>query len=192
MLCPALCLGPGATAVSAQKDSSRLSQIQRIDSVVVLGSRRPEKIIPAQVLDGAELQRLSVHSVADAIRYFSGVQIKDYGGIGGLKTINVRSMGTQHVGVFYDGVQITGRHVVDELTIGQRSYNEAFGVTDPLAGTESPSGPASAPPPTLADQERAALEQALAYAGGNRALAARLLGRYRTALYQKLERLRRA
>ena len=90
--------------------------------------------------------------------------------------------------VFYDGVQITGRHVVDELTIGQRSYNEAFGVTDPLAGTESPSGPASAPPPTLADQERAALEQALAYAGGNRALAARLLGISRTALYQKLER----
>ena len=190
MLCPALCLGPGATAVSSQKDSSRLSQIQRIDSVVVLGSRRPEKIIPAQVLDGAELQRLSVHSVADAIRYFSGVQIKDYGGIGGLKTINVRSMGTQHVGVFYDGVQITGRHVVDELTIGQRSYNEAFGVTDPLAGTESPSGPASAPPPTLADQERAALEQALAYAGGNRALAARVLGISRTALYQKLERFR--
>ena len=92
--------------------------------------------------------------------------------------------------VFYDGVQITGRHVVDELTIGQRSYNEAFGVTDPLAGTASPSGPASAPPPTLADQERAALEQALAYAGGNRALAARLLGISRTALYQKLERFR--
>ena len=92
--------------------------------------------------------------------------------------------------VFYDGVQITGRHVVDELTIGQRSYNEAFGVTDPLAGTASPSGPASAPPPTLADQERAALEQALAYAGGNRALAARVLGISRTALYQKLERFR--
>ena len=31
---------------------------------------------------------------------------------------------------------------------------------------------------------------ALAYAGGNRALAARLLGISRTALYQKLERFR--
>ena len=38
--------------------------------------------------------------------------------------------------------------------------------------------------PTLADQERAALEQALAYAGGNRALAARLLGISRTALFR--------
>ena len=40
------------------------------------------------------------------------------------------------------------------------------------------------------EPQRAALEQALAYAGGNRALAARLLGISRTALYQKLERFR--
>ena len=39
-----------------------------------------------------------------------------------------------------------------------------------------------------ADPNFAALEQALAYAGGNRALAARVLGISRTALYQKLER----
>ncbi|WP_449399736.1 TonB-dependent receptor [Chryseobacterium wanjuense] len=55
---------------------------------------------------GDELERLNSQSVADALRYFSGVQIKDYGGIGGLKTINIRSMGSQHVGVFYDGIQI--------------------------------------------------------------------------------------
>ncbi|MCC8088698.1 MAG: TonB-dependent receptor [Rikenellaceae bacterium] len=58
------------------------------------------------MLSGQELQKLSVHSVADAVRYFSGVQIKDYGGIGGLKTVNIRSMGSHHVGVFYDGIQI--------------------------------------------------------------------------------------
>ena len=78
--------------------------MQHIDSVVVVGRFRPEKVIPAQTLSGEQLQRLNAHSVADAIRYFSGVQIKDYGGIGGLKTINVRGMGTQHVGVFYDGI----------------------------------------------------------------------------------------
>jgi outer membrane cobalamin receptor len=65
-----------------------------------------KEIIPVQQLRGAELQNLSVHSVADAIRYFSGVQIKDYGGIGGLKTINIRSMGSQHTGVFYDGIEM--------------------------------------------------------------------------------------
>lgn len=61
---------------------------------------------PMQSLSGQRLQRLNSFSVADAIRYFSGVQLKDYGGIGGLKTVNVRSMGTQHVGVFLDGLSI--------------------------------------------------------------------------------------
>lgn len=42
-------------------------------------------MIPAQKLSGEELKTLNSFSVADAIRYFSGVQIKDYGGIGGLK-----------------------------------------------------------------------------------------------------------
>ena len=60
----------------------------------------------AQVLSGEALQRLNSLSVADAMRYFSGVQLKDYGGIGGLKTVNVRSLGTNHTGVFYDGVAI--------------------------------------------------------------------------------------
>lgn len=45
--------------------------------------------------------------MADALKYFAGVQIKDYGGLGGLKTINVRSLGAQHVGVYVDGIRIT-------------------------------------------------------------------------------------
>ena len=45
--------------------------------------------------------------MADALKYFSGVQIKDYGGLGGLKTVNVRSLGSQHVGVYLDGIRIT-------------------------------------------------------------------------------------
>jgi outer membrane cobalamin receptor len=83
-----------------------------------------KEILPAQVLSGEELERLNSQSVADALRYFSGVQIKDYGGIGGLKTINIRSMGSQHVGVFYDEIQVgnaqngvvdLGRYSLDDL-----------------------------------------------------------------------------
>ncbi|WP_300722012.1 TonB-dependent receptor [uncultured Alistipes sp.] len=102
--------------------------MQHIDSVVVVGSFRPEKVIPAQVLDGERLQRLGAHSVADAIRYFSGVQIKDYGGIGGLKTINVRGMGTQHVGVFYDGIQL-GNAQNGQIDLGRYSLDNMAAVT---------------------------------------------------------------
>lgn len=89
----------------AQQDTDSLKS-HNINEVVVFGDRINKEVIPVQVLGGAELKRLSAHSVADALRYFSGVQIKDYGGIGGLKTINVRSMGSNHVGVFYDGIEL--------------------------------------------------------------------------------------
>lgn len=77
-----------------------------IKEVVVFGQRVQREVVPVQILSGVQLQKLSVHSVADAVRYFSGVQIKDYGGIGGLKTVNIRSMGSHHVGVFYDGIEL--------------------------------------------------------------------------------------
>jgi outer membrane cobalamin receptor len=73
---------------------------------VTVTGRAAAEVVPARVLSGEALQRLNSHSVADALRYFSGVTIKDYGGIGGLKTVNVRDMGTHHVGVFLDGIQI--------------------------------------------------------------------------------------
>lgn len=75
-------------------------------SEVVATAKEQKEIISAQKLSGQELDALSSFSVADAIRYFSGVQLKDYGGVGGLKTINIRSMGTNQVGVFYNGIQL--------------------------------------------------------------------------------------
>lgn len=80
--------------------------MQHVAEVVVTQQLTYREVIPHQSLKGEALQRLSSLSVADALRYFSGVQLKDYGGVGGLKTVNVRSMGSHHVGVFYDGVEV--------------------------------------------------------------------------------------
>ncbi len=77
-----------------------------IDEVQVTARSLTKDIIVPQTLKGEELERLNALNVADAIRYFSGVQIKDFGGVGGIKTINVRSMGSQHTAVYYNGVQI--------------------------------------------------------------------------------------
>ena len=86
----------------AQINQDSIFQLQQVEIL-----RLEEKsIVPAQELKGELLNALNSHSVADALRYFSGVQLKDYGGVGGLKTIDVRGMGSQHVGVFYDGIQL--------------------------------------------------------------------------------------
>lgn len=95
------------TSIFAQKkDTVHTDTVLNIEELVVFGDRIKKEVIPVQVLAGEEIKKLSVYSVADAVRYFSGVQVKDYGGIGGLKTVNIRSMGSHHVGVFYDGVEL--------------------------------------------------------------------------------------
>ena len=78
----------------------------QIEEVEVTARHREQPVISVQKLEGARLEGLNTQSVADAVRYFSGVQIKDFGGVGGLKTVDLRSMGTHHLGVFYDGIEI--------------------------------------------------------------------------------------
>lgn len=89
---------------NAEIDS--ISRQFELDEVVVSSTTTTPHSVSMQTLDGQALQTLNVHSVADALRHFSGVQIKDYGGVGGLKTIDIRAMGSHHLGVFYDGIEI--------------------------------------------------------------------------------------
>ena len=95
---------------------------------VVVSAKVQREIIPAQTLSGNELKGLNSFSVADAIRYFSGVQIKDYGGIGGLKTVDIRSMGSNHMGVFYDGIQL-GNAQNGQIDLGKYSLDNLESVT---------------------------------------------------------------
>ncbi|MGN0227151.1 MAG: TonB-dependent receptor plug domain-containing protein [Paludibacteraceae bacterium] len=92
-------------AISDAELDSLYNQFQ-ITEVEVTARALTKDVIVPQTLKGAELQRLNALSVADALRYFSGVQLKDYGGVGGIKTINIRSMGSQHTAVYYNGVQL--------------------------------------------------------------------------------------
>ena len=59
-----------------------LDSPRRMDEVMIVAKRIENRCVgPVQELKGKELKELSVYSVADALRYFSGVQVKDYGGV---------------------------------------------------------------------------------------------------------------
>ena len=85
---------------------AQVDSVNNLQEVLVLGKKVNTEVIKPQTLTSKELKNLNSLNVSDALRYFAGVQIKDYGGIGGIKTVNIRSMGTNHVGVFLDGVQL--------------------------------------------------------------------------------------
>lgn len=119
-VCSYTYVSPPLCAQTARIDTAK---VYHIDEVTVTVKRRIMKeVIPVQTLSGLELERLGEHSVADAIRYFSGAQIKDFGGIGGLKTVNIRSMGTNHVGVFYDGIEL-GNAQNGQIDLGRFSLD---------------------------------------------------------------------
>ena len=99
-----------------------LDSIQQVGEVIVWAKPTYREVIPSHVMKGEQLERLSSHSIADALRYFAGVQLKDYGGVGGIKTINIRSMGSSHLGIFYDGIQL-GNAQNGQIDLGQFSLD---------------------------------------------------------------------
>ena len=109
-------------ALAARGAEPADTTVRQLHELIVTGRRAPQEVIPAQVLSGEELRRLNSNSVADALRYFSGVQVKDYGGVGGIKTVNIRSMGTNHTGVVYDGVEL-GNAQNGQIDLGQFSLD---------------------------------------------------------------------
>ncbi|MFT3935810.1 MAG: TonB-dependent receptor [Chitinophagaceae bacterium] len=93
------------TAIAQQKDSAKL-----LKNVNVAGLKIQQpynSATPLQRMNSDALQQLNAPSVGDAARYFSGALVKDYGGIGGLKTISVRSLGAASTGIIYDGMPVT-------------------------------------------------------------------------------------
>ena len=115
-------------ALWAQHIPGRLDSIQHVDEVVVISRYNHKEVIPSQTLNGEQLERLNTHSVADALRYFSGIQLKDYGGVGGIKTVNIRSMGTNHLGISYDGIEL-GNAQNGQIDLGQFSLDNVEEIT---------------------------------------------------------------
>jgi len=111
-----------------QDDSTRLLNSIPVqaskDSVIhikVNGSTVPHFIISSE-----KLNDLAVSDVGSAMKYVPGVQLKDYGGIGGIKTVSFRSLGANHTSVSVDGSRIPN---VQSGAINLSSF-EIFGVKE--------------------------------------------------------------
>ena len=97
------------TSLFAQQkvDTAHTYSIPEITVSDIYQTREVRSAAPLQILSKEALTNLQALQVSDAVKHFAGVTVKDYGGIGGLKTVSIRSLGAQHTAVGYDGIAIT-------------------------------------------------------------------------------------
>ncbi|MBI3133940.1 MAG: TonB-dependent receptor [Bacteroidetes bacterium] len=116
------------TYAFAQRDSSRLlnpvpvfTQTDSVLRISVINSA-----IPHYILNEEKLAGLAVTDIGAAMKFIPGMQLKDYGGIGGIKTVSFRSLGSTHTGVTVDGIRVSN---VQSGSINLSSF-EIFGVNE--------------------------------------------------------------
>ncbi|MTK53549.1 TonB-dependent receptor [Paludibacter sp.] len=103
------CLGIMALLMFCSPLFAQLDSVQRIREVVVTATPMPhisQTVTPVQVFDKNTIQQFNVLQLSDVVKHFTGVTVKDYGGVGGLKTVSIRGLGATHTGVSYDGVMM--------------------------------------------------------------------------------------
>lgn len=114
-----------STSLFAQKQKVDTTHIYSIPEITVSDpyqTREVRSTTPEQIFSKEELKNLHVLQVSDAVKHFAGVTVKDYGGIGGLKTVSIRSLGAQHTAVAYDGITISDCQT-GQIDIGRFSLN---------------------------------------------------------------------
>lgn len=82
-----------------------------LDEVEAMGSARVTQVNSGsfyQEQNSAFFKSMGLDNLSEAVKRFSGVDVHDYGGVGGLKTVSVRGMGGKHTAVSYDGVPVSG------------------------------------------------------------------------------------
>lgn len=105
---------------AAEPDSVRLREV-----TVVSARHRADNVyrtMPTQSLGQQDIHIMGLQGMADAVRRFAGASVKDYGGIGGMKTVSVRNLGAHHTAVSYDGITVSNTQA-GQVDIGRFSLD---------------------------------------------------------------------
>ena len=116
-----------SSAVSAQDTTKHAVTLPTI--TVIQTNSRPESFkaqTPTQVAPSEKMEQLGDAQLSDVLRRMVGVSLKDYGGIGGIKTVSARGLGSQFSTLTIDGVAVTdcqnGQVDLGRYMLGNSSY----------------------------------------------------------------------
>ena len=122
MLCM-LCFNVFLPSAKAQDTVRNLGQVE------VSSQRAPSTLrtaVPTQVTDAQKIEEQGMLQLSDAVRQMAGVTLKDYGGVGGMKTVSVRGLGSQFSTLVVDGVAVdnsqNGHVDLGRYLVGNAAY----------------------------------------------------------------------
>lgn len=90
---------------------------------------------PLRRISATGLSHTGAISVQEAVRTFAGISVKDYGGIGGMKTVSIRNFGAQHTGICYDGIDFSDA-MNGQVDIGRFNLEEVESISVEIAGSD--------------------------------------------------------
>lgn len=122
--CSANVWSTSGTVFAASDDTV---SVRRMDEARVKGHAVSQNVVsdtPLQAMERTEIEALGLETLADAVKRFAGTNVRDYGGLGGMKTVSVRNLGAHHTAVSYDGIVVSntqagqidiGRYLLDNV-----------------------------------------------------------------------------
>ncbi len=127
-------LMPCALSVSAQSEILE-DTLKEAQVVAVKLSKETVSAVPLQTVNSVDWLRQGTVDMGQALRKMAGVNLRDYGGAGGLKTVSVRGMGAAHTTVCYDGIPLTDTRQ-GQIDLSRFSVHRLEGLT--LAVADAP------------------------------------------------------
>ncbi len=120
-----------ASIVPAASLAQSVSDTIGLPEVVITGQlsdRERRSTAPLHILTDTQIGQLNALQLSDALKHLPGVTIRDFGGIGGLKTVSVRSLGAHHTTVSYNGIALSDQQT-GQIDIGRFSLDNVERLT---------------------------------------------------------------
>lgn len=102
-----LILFSGSVPISAFEPDSLYNTLSELEVVAKSVKEDVTSTAPLFKVTDEKMKSLGITDLTEALHRLPGLNIRDYGGAGGMKTVSVRGFGTAHTGVIYDGVPLS-------------------------------------------------------------------------------------
>lgn len=113
-------------SVNAQvKDSLRVKKLDEVNVSLAIRKLRRVRLRPS-VLNRRTIEELQVTDVGELLQKLEGATVRSYGGLGGLKTVSVRSLGSNHSAVIIDGFNVQNNQT-GQINLGQIGVDNVEG-----------------------------------------------------------------